>query len=361
MATKKSDIGAGIISFDECMDIFNRGGDCQMLCDGKWIPFMPEAVIRKFRRAPQLSEKDGPRVVRYALYRLTQILCQYCQNLAFGLPEKGKKPNWRHTYPVTWKDDQPRLFSRAKDIFKTYFRIVSAPYKNVDVVGNGVVGVPQYIIQRRCLDSDNWVSVFAVRYMTYNGYDKYESRTCATWEGEHTTDWGIVLMADLVGKYVQEDRCNGHIDTSRYVKAESTDHFNRGKTVIVRQQRIFTLDPTNNPGDDVLHNIALVLSHYLEQLSSLDVRLPNFKSFIDTQLADMTESSYTIYNGENYTQVTMKESVFNKVKEYMEAVLGKLQHGDYYQDYVFTKAIMLRYFNDKYNDTIDRVDPRSSF
>jgi hypothetical protein len=75
----------------------------------------------------------------------------------------------------------------------------------------------------------------------------------------------------------------------------------------------------------------------------------------------MTDSSYTIHNGENYTQVTMKESVFNKVKEYMEAVLGKLQHGDYYQDYVFTKAIMLRYFNDKYNDTIDRVDPRSSF
>jgi hypothetical protein len=44
----------------------------------------------------------------------------------------------------------------------------------------------------------------------------------------------------------------------------------------------------------------------------------------------------------------------------MGAVLGKLKHGDYYQDYVFTKAIMLRYFNDKYNDTIDQVDPRSS-
>ena len=42
----------------------------------------------------------------------------------------------------------------------------------------------------------------------------------------------------------------------------------------------------------------------------------------------------------------------------MEAALGKCKHGDYYQDYVFTKAIMLRYFNDKYNDTIDYVDPR---
>ena len=111
----------------------------------------------------------------------------------------------------------------------------------------------------------------------------------------------------------------------------------------------------------MLHNIALVLSHYLEQLSSLDVRFPNFKSFIDKQLADMMESSYTIYNGENCTHVTMKESVFNAVKEYMEAVIGKLKHGDYYQDYVFTKAIMLRYFNDKYNDTIDRVDYSSSF
>ncbi len=361
MATEKSDIGAGIISFDECMDIFNRGGDCQMLFDGKWIPFNSEAVIRKFRRAPQLSEKDGPRVVRYALYRLAQIMCQYCQNLAFGLPEKGKKTNWRHTYPVTWKDNQPRLFNRTKDIFKTYFRIISEPYKNEYVVGNGVVGVPQYIIQRRCLESDQWVSVFAVRYMTYTGYDKYEARTCASWEGEHMTDWGIVLIDKLAGKYIQEDRCNGHIDTSRYVKAESTDHFNRGKKVIVGQQRIFTLDPTNNPGDDVLHNIALVLSHYLEQLSALDVRLPNFKSFIDKQLADMTDSSYTIYNGEKYTQVTMQESLFNAVKEYMEAVLGKLKHGDYYQDYVFTKAIMLRYFNDKYNDTVDRVTYQSSF
>ena len=356
-----ADIDAGIISFDECMDIFNRGGDCQMQIDGKWHPFDPSAVIRKFRRAPQLSENDGTRVVRYALYRLAQIMCEYCQNLAFGLPEKGPKPNWKHTYPVKWKENQPRLFGRLKDIFKTYFRIVSAPYKNEYVVGNGVVGVPHYIIQRRCLESDKWISVFAVRYMTYNGYDKYESRTCASWEGEHTTDWGIVLMADLAGKYIQEDRCNGHIDTSRYVKAESTDHFNRGKTVIVRQQRIFTLDPTSKPGDEVLHNIALVLSHYLEQLSSLDVRFPNFKSFIDKQLADTMESSYTIYNGDDCTHVTMKESVFNAVKEYMEAVVGKLKHGDYYQDYVFTTAIMLRYFNDKYNDTIDRVNYSSSF
>lgn len=361
MATKKSDNGAGIISFDECMDIFKSGGDCQMLCNGKWVPFEPESVIRKFRRAPQLTKKDGPRVVRYALERLTQILVEYCQNLAFGLPEKGKKPNWRHTYPVKWSDNQPRLFSRAKDIFKTYFRIISEPYKNEYVVGNGVVGVPQYLIQRRCLESDQWVTVFAVRYMTYTGYDKYESRHCASWEGEHMKDWGIVLIDDLAGKYIQENRSSGHIDTSRYVKAESTDHFNRGKTVIVRQQRIFTLDPTSKPGDDVLHNIALVLSHYLEQLSSLDVRFPNFKSFIDKQLADMTESSYTIYNAETYTKVTMKESVFNAVKEYMEAVLGKLKHGDYCQDYRFTKAIMLRYFNDKYNDTIDKVEYSSSF
>jgi hypothetical protein len=361
MSTEKSENGAGLISFDKCMDIFKSGGDCQMLFDGKWIPFEPAAVIRKFRLAPQLSKKDGPRVVRYALYRLSQIMCEYCQNLAFGLPEKGPKPNWKHTYPVNWKENQPRLFGRLKDIFKTYFRIVSAPYKNEHVVGNGVVGVPHYIIQRRCIDSDQWVSVFAVRYMTYNGYDKYESRSCASWEGEHTTDWGIVLMSDLAGKYIQEDRCNGHIDTSRYLRAESTDHFNRGKTVIVRQQRIFTLDPTSKPGDEVLHNIALVLSHYLEQLSSLDIRFPNFKSFIDKQLADMMDSSYTIYNGEKCTHVTMKESVFDAVKEYMEAVIGKLKHGDYYQDYVFTKAIMLRYFNDKYNDTIDRVDYSSSF
>ena len=343
------------------MNIFTKGGDCQMQFDGKWIPFDPAAVIRKFRRAPQLSEKEGPKVVRYALYRLSQILVNYCQNLAFGLPEKCKKTNWRHTYPVKWTENQPRLYGRLKDIFKTYFRIISEPYKNDGVVGNGVVGVPQYIIQRRCIESDQWVSVFAVRYMTYTGYDKYESRTGASWEGEHMTDWGIVLMGDLAGKYIQDDRGNGHIDTSRYVKAESTDHFNRGKTVIVRQQRIFTLDPTNNPGEDVLHNIALVLSHYLEQLSALDVRFTNFKSFIDKQLADMMESSYTITNGETRTWVTIKESVFDKVKEYMEATLGKNKHGDYYQDYVFTKAIMLRYFNDKYNDTIDYVDPRSSF
>ena len=70
------------------------------------------------------------------------------------------------------------------------------------------------------------------------------------------------------------------------------------------------------------------------------------------------ESSYTISNGDTCTWVTIKESVFNKVKEYMEATLGKCKHGEYYQDYVFTKAIMLRYFNDKYNDTIDYVDPR---
>ena len=359
MAIKnETDIGAGVISFDECMDIFKRGGDCQMQFEGKWIPFEPEAVIRKFRRAPQLSEKDGPRVVRYALHRLAQIIPDYCNDLAFGLPDKGKKPNWRHTYPIKWSKDTPRLSGRMKDIFKTYFRIISEPYKNDFVVGNGVVGVPQYIIQRRCLESHKWVSVFAVRYMTYTGYDKYESRTCASWEGEHMTDWGIVLLDKLAGKYIQEDRCNGHIDTSRYVKAESTDHFTRGKTVIVKQQRIFTLDPTNNPGDDVLHNIALVLSHYLEQLSNLDDRFANFKSFIDKQLADMMESSYTIANGDTCTWVTIKESVFNKVKEYMEAALGKCKHGDYYQDYVFTKAIMLRYFNDKYNDTIDYVDPR---
>lgn len=355
-----ADIDAGIISFDECMDIFNRGGDCQMQIDGKWQPFDPTAVIRKFRRAPQLSEKDGPKVVRYALERLAQIMCKYCQDLAFGLPEKGKKPNWRHTYPVTWKN-QPRLYGRLKDIFKTYFRIVSQPYKNDFSVGSGIVGVPQYIIQRRCLESNKWVSVFAVQYMTYTGYDKYEARTCASWKGEHTTDWGIVLLDKLAGQYIQEDRCKGHIDTSRYVTAESTDHFDRGKTVIVKQQRIFTLDPTNKPGDDVLHNIALVLSHYLDQLSDLDVRFPNFKSFIDKQLAGMMESSYTISNGETYTWVTMKESVFNAVQEYMEAVIGKCKHGDCYQDYVFTKAIMLRYFNDKYNDTIDQVDPRSSF
>ena len=44
----------------------------------------------------------------------------------------------------------------------------------------------------------------------------------------------------------------------------------------------------------------------------------------------------------------------------MQALIGKYQHGDQYQDYLFTKAILLRYFNDKYNDTIDEVRYQSS-
>ena len=81
--------GNGCISFDECMDIFKRGGACQMQYNGQWIPFDPDVVIRDFRVAPQLTQKDGARIVRYALYRIGAYLDSMCSGVYFGLPKKG--------------------------------------------------------------------------------------------------------------------------------------------------------------------------------------------------------------------------------------------------------------------------------
>ena len=84
--------GNGCISFDECMDIFKRGGACQMQYNGQWIPFDPNVVIRDFRIAPQLTQKDGAKIVRYALYRLGEILDQMCSGMYFPAPISSRVP-----------------------------------------------------------------------------------------------------------------------------------------------------------------------------------------------------------------------------------------------------------------------------
>lgn len=350
--------GNGCISFDECMDIFKRGGACQMQYNGQWIPFDPNVVIRDFRIAPQLTQKDGAKIVRYALYRLGEILDQMCSGMYFALPNKGPKENWRHTYPMPKDENLACFASRKKDIFKSYFRIVESEYKNELVVGNGVVGMPQYCIQCRSLEANSWETLFVVRYMTYTGYEKYYARSCASWEGEYMTDWGIIMLSGLRGKMVdtsKNGRPNWEKDLSAYTRLDYTDSCKDVKSVIITQQRISTLDPSIKPGEDVLHNIAVIVWHFLKQVSDLDMKFENFKGFINKQLEETLSSSYRIDNSPTYSVVTIKETIFNSVREYMQALLGKYQHGDQYQDYVFAKAILLRYFNDKYNDTIDEV------
>ena len=355
--------GNGCISFDECMDIFKRGGACQMQYNGQWIPFDPDVVIRDFRVAPQLTQKDGARIVRYALYRIGAYLDSMCSGVYFGLPKKGPKESWRHTYPIPGDEKLASFTNRKKDIFKSYFRIVTSEYKNDGVVGNGVVGVPQYCIQYRSFEAKAWETLFCVRYMTYTGYEKYWARSCASWEGEYMTDWGILMSPRFHGKMVNtstSDRPHWEKDLSDYTRIECPDSCGKVRHVIVDEQRISTLDPLYKPGKDVLHNIAVNVWHFLKQVSVLDMNFGNFKSFINTQLEKTFSSAYRIDNSPTYSVVTIKETIFDSVREYMQALIGKYQHGDQYQDYLFTKAILLRYFNDKYNDTIDEVRYQSS-
>ena len=179
-----------------------------------------------------------------------------------------------------------------------------------------------------------------------------------SWEGEYMMDWGIIMRFRFHGKMVdtsKNGRPNWEKDLSAYTRLDYTDSCKDVKSVIITQQRISTLDPSNKPGEDVLHNIAVIVWHFLKQVSDLDMKFENFKGFINKQLEETLSSSYRIDNSPTYSVVTIKETIFNSVREYMQALLGKYQHGDQYQDYVFAKTILLRYFNDKYNDTIDEV------
>ena len=111
--------GNGCISFDECMDIFKRGGACQMQYNGQWIPFDPNVVIRDFRIAPQLTQKDGAKIVRYALYRLGEILDQMCSGMYFALPQKGPEPP-----PIACEAPLPSMRGRCVHMAKLMAKVI---------------------------------------------------------------------------------------------------------------------------------------------------------------------------------------------------------------------------------------------
>ena len=102
------------------------------------------------------------------------------------------------------------------------------------------------------------------------------------------------------------DRPHWEKDLSDYTRIECPDSCGKVRHVIVDEQRISTLDPLNKPGEDVLHNIAVNVWHFLKQVSVLDMKFDNFKNFINTQLEKTFSSAYRIDNSPTYSVVTIK-------------------------------------------------------
>ena len=342
-----------IMNFEECKAKYDQGIPCQMrIPGGNWVKFDPTRVITEFAEAPRLGPNDGPRVLLYVLHSIEQILKSRFsdQDISIKLPKHGPKKDWR----ITEEETVPLGRSsndRYRDIFKSYFRVVKSSFKEnskrAGLVVDIVPDTTMYTVERRELEKhDEWVPVFTLRYVPF----KMDSRYTPAKLSDNTgfNDWLI------------------HCDSRSFVGcgtwSNTYDHLKKAKGAsiwaddAVSFQRIQTIDPLHKSGGDAIFNIAAFVAHYLMIISELDTRAEEMANVIENHVQSNDGISYQILRNrceDDRTVVLYR--LTDKFRQYCNAAFGKNEHTCWSHTVSQRKAILLRYFNDKFGN-IDSIE-----
>lgn len=362
------------MNYNECVEMSKAGKPCQMMdTKGNWVEFDPAKVITKFRVAPQLGRTDGAKVLIYALNQLEKRVEKFFHDKGkwVDLPERGHKAdpfliygyrgylgNREYDAPIRTYEGETLGYdrevdtscTRLRDVFRSYFRVEK--WKIGDAYSREIVrGTTAYTVGMRDLrGEENWIELFNVYYARFVPGSQYD--LVGTDNDEFETDW---LVEDHCTFYLPEtaDGNSGSIYSARKRSKEGY-----GKKEYVSRQRIPTISKVNRAGGDVFHNIARYVISYLTVLSDMDMNMDNFSSFISRNLKERDIPTHRVYtpSWKDGGKSTVSFNLLREFREYRDAALGKRNYDkDGCADMVQTYAILLRYFNTKYNGTIDRV------
>ena len=342
-----------IMDFKECKAKYEQGIPCQMrLPDGNWVKFDPTRVITEFAEAPRLGPNDGPRVLLYVLHSIEKILISRFsgEDFSIKLPKHGPKKDWR----ITEEETVPLGSSannRYRDIFKSYFRVVKSSFsENRNRYGLVVDIVPyttMYTVERRELDEHNeWVPLFTLRYVPFKMDSRYTPAKLSDNTG--VNDWLI------------------HCDSRSFVGTGTwSNTYDKLKKVVgasiwadnaVSFQRIQTIDPLHQSGGNAIFNIAAFVAHYLMIISELDARAEEMANVIENHVQSNDGISYQILrNHGDVNRTVVFYRLTDKFRTYCNAAFGKNEHTSWSHTVSQRKAILLRYFNDKFGN-IDSIE-----
>lgn len=344
------------MNFDECKAKTEQGIPCQMkLPNGKWVNFDPSLVITEFKEAPLLGPNDGPRVLLFVLHSIEKILKDRFGMSGFQvkLPEHGPKKDWSITERVSVNLGATRITSdkeffgvrlcqnRYRDIFKSYFRVVKRN-ANDPTVYKAVPGTTIYAVERRNLyEHDGWTPVFQLKYMPF----KLGENFCPLTGGNagDLCDWWIHSDEhSFVGAFLKPAN-----DYDRLIKVPGASEW---ADDAVTCQRIQTLDPVHKPGGYAIFNIAAFMAHYLMIISDLDNRAEEIANVIENHTRLNPGISYRIGKKLENGRSPVYFRLGSALRTYCIAAFPRDEHACWSRSENQMKALLLRYFNDKYGN-----------
>ncbi len=324
------------ISFDEALtlsEIQNEQNIQMKDLNGNWVKFDKSKVINEFRKAPELqdSKHDAKRIFRYVLYKIEEKLKEIISNEKatpmIGIPRKGIKTCWKTTcvekYPL--KD-------RLRDVFKQYFCIKEKLTFD---------GSKEYDLQIRNLRSDDFISVFCLKYRFLDSY-----RGTKNYLMDENKYWYLTTSLDT-------KRRLRDTDTSKYAKITNSI----GGQSIIDCQQVITVEDSLNPCSEFIHNISWFLYlNYIKLISEIDENIDNVTKFIDTNLNDSLYRTFKIEN-DNEGSTIIVYDIRTEIFRYIDSSLGRIgkcNFSDYYRDI----GMLFRYFNDRFNGTLNKIIER---
>lgn len=296
-----------LIPFDEALSL-SSGNDIQMRdTNGNWVKFDETKVIRDFRKAPELenTNHDASRILRYFLYKIKEELEAIIPDDAYiGLPKKGIKPCWKTSCKVTYEEEQ-KLKYRLRDFFKQYFRIVRYE-EDSENEEDSETSSYKLGVEFKCIYSENWDYILGIGY------------------SDESECW-----------YIGFD--------PGFASNEESDY-----------QKVTSIESSNKPCDNLIHKVSKFIYNYiLEVVRQVDCNIDNVAKVIDKNFDDSFEKTFSIINNKDVSYVELESSkALIEIFRYLNSLSGKYSK-DVWRDYHRNNYFLFRYFNDRFNGTID--------
>lgn len=293
-----------LISFDEAVSLSSNNNIQMKDKNGNWVKFDATKVIREFRKAPELenTNHDALRILRYFLYKIKEELEKMIPSNAYiGLPKKGIKPCWKTSCEVTYKYEQ-KLKYRLRDFFKQYFRIVRYDKNSETNFYNFGVEF-RYIYSK-----EKWMYVLGI------GYD--DKSEC----------WLVHFSPNFLA----------HDENDDIQKVKSIEHYNKNCSNIIYKASKF------------------IYTYIIDIISQVDCNIDKVSKVIDKNLDDSSKKTFRIINANKESYVDLEFKPTGEIFRYLNSLLGK-NYKDIWRDYHRNQYFLFRYFNDRFNGTIDYV------
>lgn len=322
------------ISFNEALylaEIKNEQNIQMKDLNGNWVKFDKSKIIHEFRKAPELqdSKHDAKRILRYVLYKIEEKLKEIISNEKatpmIGIPRKGIKTCWKTTCIEKYK-----LEDRLRDLFKQYFCIKERLASD---------GSKIYDLQIRNLRSDELINVFCLSYRVLDT----DIETKNYLMNNKNKYWYLTMNLNT----------NRHLrdtNTSKYAKITDSAC---GQSIINCQQ-VITIEDSLNPCSEFINNISWYLYlNYIKLISEIDENINNVTKVIDINLNNSLYRTFKIENNNEGSTVIVYD-IRTEIFRYIDSSLGrtdKCNFSDYYRDI----GMLFRYFNDRFNGTINKI------